>query len=381
MIVEATAFGGGIVIAQVNEIVDTLPRVDIPADWVNFVVQAPRPNHIEPLFTRDPAQISDLYSRTVAAGIFDAPLEFAYMARPFQLRPNTAAAMPEVSADFRSFTLRLKPGILFDDDAAFAKLKETIEQLDRDRGTMGNHAFYLSIPPKAFPLVTERLRSSGLAEVMFPPRSAMIGQTVYQGMGIDVWEVIDAAKTKPFGFMAFYPGPGLGGHCIPIDPYYLTWKAKEFGHHTRFIELAGEINESMPEYVVSRVTQVLNDRTKSVRGSRILIMGLAYKANVDDMRESPSFRLMDLLKSLGADISYYDPHIPVILPTREHAVWTGLPSVSWDQATITGFDLVLLVTHHAKFNLDELVAWAEVIVDTRNALVATPARPGQVHKA
>ena len=246
-------------------------------------------------------------------------------------------------------------------------------------------AVYGAVYPKIVPVSsTEVAEFSKLLENIY--RAVNIGlvnemRMVADRMGIDIWEVIEAAKTKPFGFTPFYPGPGLGGHCIPIDPFYLTWKAREFGLHTRFIELAGEINESMPEYVVSRVTQVLNDRTKSVRGSRILIMGLAYKANVDDMRESPSFRLMDLLKSLGADISYYDPHIPVILPTREHAVWTGLPSVSWDQATITGFDLVLLVTHHAKFNLDELVAWAEVIVDTRNALVATPARAGQVHKA
>ena len=246
-------------------------------------------------------------------------------------------------------------------------------------------AVYGAVYPKIVPVSsTEVAEFSKLLENIY--RAVNIGlvnemKMVADRMGIDIWEVIEAAKTKPFGFTPFYPGPGLGGHCIPIDPFYLTWKAREFGLHTRFIELAGEINESMPEYVVSRVTQVLNDRTKSVRGSRILIMGLAYKANVDDMRESPSFRLMDLLKSLGADISYYDPHIPVILPTREHAVWTGLPSVSWDQATITGFDLVLLVTHHAKFNLDELVAWAEVIVDTRNALVATPARAGQVHKA
>src|SRR5688572_18466476 len=144
---------------------------------------------------------------------------------------------------------------------------------------------------------------------------------VYDAMGIDVWEVINAAKTKPFGFMAFYPGPGLGGHCIPIDPFYLTWKAREYGQNTRFIELAGEVNTSMPQYVVARVVDALNDQTKSVNGSKILLLGLAYKANVGDMRESPTFILLDLLKARGAAVAYHDPFVPVITPTREHGAW------------------------------------------------------------
>ena len=142
---------------------------------------------------------------------------------------------------------------------------------------------------------------------------------VYAAMGIDIWEVIEAAKTKPFGFMPFYPGPGLGGHCIPIDPFYLTWKAREFGQHTRFIELAGEINTRMPEHVVHRVADALNSQRKSINGSRVLILGLAYKPNVDDERESPSYVLMDLLQERGAEVDYYDPYVPVIKPTREHA--------------------------------------------------------------
>src|SRR6478672_7571709 len=137
---------------------------------------------------------------------------------------------------------------------------------------------------------------------------------VYGAMGIDIWEVINAAKTKPFGFMPFYPGPGLGGHCIPIDPFYLTWKAREYGQNTRFIELAGEVNTSMPHYVVHRVVDALNDQKKSVKGSKILLVGLAYKANVDDMRESPTFILLDLLKQRGAEVAYYDPFVPVITP-------------------------------------------------------------------
>jgi UDP-N-acetyl-D-glucosamine dehydrogenase len=193
---------------------------------------------------------------------------------------------------------------------------------------------------------------------------------VYAAMGIDVWEVIAAAKTKPFGFMPFYPGPGLGGHCIPIDPFYLTWKAREFGQHTRFIELAGEINTAMPQYVVGRIAAALNEGRLSINGSRILILGLAYKANVDDQRESPAFALMTLLSQSGASVEYHDPHIPVIKPTREHAEWTGRKSVKWDRATIAGFDLVVISTAHSAVNYTELGTWAQAIVDTRNAMAS-----------
>src|SRR4029453_8135072 len=204
---------------------------------------------------------------------------------------------------------------------------------------------------------------------------------VYAAMGIDIWEVIGAAKTKPFGFMPFYPGPGLGGHCIPIDPFYLTWKAREHGKHTRFIELAGEINTAMPEYVVRRVADALNTRNKAVKGSRVLILGLAYKPNVDDERESPSYVLMDLLSERGAELEYYDPYVPVIKPTREHSHWAGKKSVEWDRATIESFDLVLIATNHACVNYQELGAWAQCIVDTRNAMAGTHVRSGKVWKA
>ena len=206
-------------------------------------------------------------------------------------------------------------------------------------------------------------------------------KTVYSAMGIDVWEVINAAKTKPFGFMPFYPGPGLGGHCIPIDPFYLTWKAREFGQHTRFIELAGEINTSMPAYVVHRVADALNDRQKAIKGSSILILGLAYKPNVDDQRESPSYMLMEMLKERGAKVAYYDPYVPVIKPTREHAHWAGTKSVAWNKETITAFDLVLISTNHACVNYQELANWTECIVDTRNAMAAVPTLPNQLYKA
>jgi UDP-N-acetyl-D-glucosamine dehydrogenase len=187
-------------------------------------------------------------------------------------------------------------------------------------------------------------------------------------MGIDIWEVIDAAATKPFGFKAFYPGPGLGGHCIPIDPFYLTWKAREFGVHTRFIELAGQINRAMPEYVVNQTIQALNSRKKSLNGSKVLVMGLAYKEDVDDMRESPALELMDLYKSHGAEVDYYDPHLPTILPSREYVDWTDKKSVEWREETISQFDVAVIATNHRIFDLQELSDWSDLIVDTRNAL-------------
>jgi UDP-N-acetyl-D-glucosamine dehydrogenase len=204
---------------------------------------------------------------------------------------------------------------------------------------------------------------------------------VYSAMGIDVWEVINAAKTKPFGFMPFYPGPGLGGHCIPIDPFYLTWKAREYGQNTRFIELAGEINTGMPGYVINRLIDALNDRQKAVKGSSILVLGLAYKPNVDDERESPSYFLMEMLTARGAKVAYYDPYVPVIRPTREHAHWTGTKSVEWNRQTISSYDAVLISTNHASVNYRELAEWAPCIIDARNAMAGIPTKPNQVWKA
>ncbi len=195
---------------------------------------------------------------------------------------------------------------------------------------------------------------------------------VYTAMGIDIWEVINAAKTKPFGYMPFYPGPGLGGHCIPIDPFYLTWKAREYGQYTRFIELAGEINTWMPEYVVNRTAEALNLAGKPLKGSRVLILGIAYKPNVDDDRESPSYHLMDLLARRGASVDYFDPHVPVIRPSREHSQWAGLKSVCWNRATLAQFDIVVIATAHDAINYKQLGNWAQLIVDTRNAMAEVP---------
>lgn len=204
---------------------------------------------------------------------------------------------------------------------------------------------------------------------------------VYAAMGIDIWEVIAAARTKPFGFMPFYPGPGLGGHCIPIDPFYLSWKARQFGEETRFVELAGEINTAMPKKVVAQLVKALAAQKKKLKTARVLVLGLAYKANVDDDRESPSYVLMDLLKARGARVAYYDPHVPVIRPSREFSHWAGTKSVKWNRLTISGFDVVLVATAHDTVNYRQLAAWAPLIVDTRNVMEREKSACAKIWKA
>jgi UDP-N-acetyl-D-glucosamine dehydrogenase len=182
-------------------------------------------------------------------------------------------------------------------------------------------------------------------------------------MGIDVHEVINAAATKPFGFVPYFPGPGLGGHCIPIDPFYLTWKAREYGVNTRFIELAGEINSTMPQWVVTKVTEALNDREKSVKGSKILILGIAYKKNIDDMRESPAVIIMELLKEKGALLAYSDPHVPLFPKMREHSF--NFRSKKIDEKNIKKYDCVLIATDHDEFDYNMIKNNAKMIIDTR----------------
>lgn len=214
---------------------------------------------------------------------------------------------------------------------------------------------------------------------------AMVNElkVVFDRLGIDVWEVIDAAKTKPFGYQAFYPGPGLGGHCIPIDPFYLSWIARRAGLTTRFIELAGEINTSMPNYVVNRVTSALNDHAKPVRGSKICILGAAYKKDVDDPRESPSFDLMDRLLRKGAVVTYNDPHIPVLPKTRH---WPDLPRMESQELTpafLAAQDCILVVTDHSVYDFDQIATHAQLIVDTRNAAggITEPHLRAKIRKA
>lgn len=184
-------------------------------------------------------------------------------------------------------------------------------------------------------------------------------------MGIDIYEVIDAAATKPFGFVPYYPGPGIGGHCIPIDPFYLTWKAREYGMHTRFIELAGEINSAMPHWVVNKVSEALNDHERSIKNSRILVLGIAYKRNVDDMRESPSIEILELLQQKGAQVAYSDPHVPLFPAMRTHHF--DLHSVALNAETIRSYDCVVLATAHHAFDYGLIAAHAKLIVDTRGA--------------
>lgn len=192
-------------------------------------------------------------------------------------------------------------------------------------------------------------------------------KVVYSKMGIDIWEVIEAAKTKPFGFMPFYPGPGLGGHCIPIDPFYLTWKAREFGCATKFIELAGEVNVSMPEYVIQRLADALNDHCKPLRGSRILVLGLSYKKDVDDIRESPSLIIIQMLKAKGCVVDYHDPFVARIGRTREHLPLMGMESVPLIPETLAACDAALIVTDHTSVDYASVIKHAPLVVDTRNA--------------
>jgi UDP-N-acetyl-D-glucosamine dehydrogenase len=203
---------------------------------------------------------------------------------------------------------------------------------------------------------------------------------LYHRMGVDVWEVIDAAKTKPFGFQAFYPGPGLGGHCIPIDPFYLTWVARKYGVTTRFIELAGEINTSMPEYVVARVAEALNDRAKPIKGSRICVLGVAYKKDVDDPRESPSFHLIDLLGARGAVLSYNDPHIPRLPRMRHHDV-PDLASQELTPSFLAQQDCLVIATDHTAYDYPFIVQHAQLIVDTRNATRGISLGRDKIYKA
>ncbi len=237
-------------------------------------------------------------------------------------------------------------------------------------------ALYASALDKVVPVSSARVaESSKLLENIF--RSVNIAlvnelKVILDRMGIDVWEVIEAAKTKPFGYMPFYPGPGLGGHCIPLDPFYLSWKAAEHGEWARFIELAGEINTRMPRYVVDKVMHALNEDGKPLKGSRVLVLGLAYKANVDDDRESPSYELLELLKERGALVDYCDPHFPAARPVRKHDL--ALRSVPCTAEAFATYDALVISTAHDAFKEAALYRKVRLVVDTRNAIA--PLFPG-----
>jgi UDP-N-acetyl-D-glucosamine dehydrogenase len=204
-------------------------------------------------------------------------------------------------------------------------------------------------------------------------------KVVFDRMGIDVWEVIAAAKTKPFGFQAFYPGPGLGGHCIPVDPFYLTWVARRYGVNTRFIELAGEVNAAMPQYVLDRVAEALNDHCQPLKGSKVCVLGVAYKKDVDDPRESPAFTIMEMLEKRGAVVSYNDPHIPK-LPRMRHHSMRG-ESQALTPEFLGSQDCVVVVTDHSAYDFQEIVRHAHVVVDTRNVMTGCETNGCRVYKA
>lgn len=254
--------------------------------------------------------------------------------------------------DFSTSTI---PKVVGADDAASRELAE---------------ALYDAIIEKVVPVSSAATaEATKLVENIFRSVNiAMVNElkVIFTEMGIDIWEVIDAAKTKPFGYMPFYPGPGLGGHCIPIDPFYLTWKAREFDTTTRFIELAGEINTTMPSYVLQRTMEALNEKGLAVKGSRILLVGLAYKKNVDDLRESPTFKLWKLFESKGAEIEYYDPHCPEVPALREHSEYRGKKSV--DPKTAGEFDAIVISTAHDDVDHAKIAALGKCVVDSRNAL-------------
>ncbi len=206
-------------------------------------------------------------------------------------------------------------------------------------------------------------------------------KTLFDRMGIDVWEVIDAAKTKPFGFQAFYPGPGLGGHCIPIDPFYLTWLARRHGMNTRFIELAGEVNSRMPEYVITRLSEFLNDEGKPIKGSRVCVLGAAYKKDVDDPRESPSFILMEMLMARGAVLTYNDPHVPTLPRMRHHPTLPAMKSSDLTPQFLASQDCVLIATDHSAYNYADIVQHSRMVLDTRNATKVVTAGREKIRKA
>ena len=242
---------------------------------------------------------------------------------------------------------------------------------------------YEQVIETVFPVSSPKIAESAklLENIYRSVNIALVNELkiVFGKMGIDIWEVIEAAKTKPFGFHAFYPGPGLGGHCIPIDPFYLTWKAREYDLHTRFIELAGEINNTMPYRVVDTTIRALNSTGKSIKNSRVLILGLAYKPDIDDIRESPSLKLIDIFTNEGAIVSYNDPFIPEIPPTRKYNF--SLKSVKITPKIIGQFDAIVISTNHSSYNYELILKNAKLIIDTRNAFGSRGIVNGKVWKA
>ncbi len=255
-------------------------------------------------------------------------------------------------------------------DFTTSKIPRVVAGVDQASGEMAI-SLYRKVFDQVVPVSSTRTAEAvKLTENIFRAVNiALVNELkiIYSKLDINIWEVIDAAKTKPFGFMPFYPGPGLGGHCIPIDPFYLTWKAREYGCPTRFIELAGEINVNMPNYVIDVLVKAFNDCAKSVKGSRILIAGIAYKRDVADVRESPAFPIIEKLKAMGATVDYYDPYVPVVPHMRVHPGLKGMASVTWDSNALSRYDAVVIITDHSNIDYEFLVEHSKLIIDTRNA--------------
>jgi UDP-N-acetyl-D-glucosamine dehydrogenase len=353
------------------------------------------------------------------AGRFDATDDFSRLGEPDAViicvpTPLTDSREPDLSyviASARAIAARLRPGqlVILESTTYPGTTRDVVLPILEDNGLVAGRDFFLAFSPEredpgnpvfsapSIPKVVGGLdpASLELASLLYarvvvrvePVSSPEVAEAckilentyravnialvnelkvLYDRMGIDVWEVIEAAKTKPFGFQAFYPGPGLGGHCIPIDPFYLSWIARKYHTPTRFIELAGEINTSMPGYVISRVADALNDRGKPLRGSKVLLLGMAYKRDVDDPRESPGFELMDLLMGKGADVAYNDPHIPALPPMRKYP-HLRMSSQDLTPEYLASRDLVLIVTDHSAYDWASIVAHSRLVVDTRNA--------------
>lgn len=352
-------------------------RLDEP-DAILICVPTPLGKHREP----DLSYIEDT-ARSVAAGL-----------RPGQLVILESTTFPGTTREIVKIILEvssLRSGVDF--YLAYSPEREDPGNIDFETSRIpkvvagdGNdalmlaQALYEQIVVRTVPVSSlDTAEAVKLTENIFRAVNiALVNELkiVFDAMGIDVFEVIEAAKTKPFGYMPFYPGPGLGGHCVPIDPFYLTWKAREHGVSTRFIELAGEVNAYMPHYVVERTAQELDRSSrKGMNGSRLLVVGLAYKKNVDDTRESPALTIIELLETRGAEVAYHDPHVPVIPPTREHGRLAGRRSVPLEPATVASFDAVLIVTDHDAIDWQGLAAHAKLIVDTRNRLRKTAQHP------
>jgi len=261
---------------------------------------------------------------------------------------------------------REDPGRASHSTASIPKLVGGLDQTATDLAVQVYRKGINSVEPVASAEIAEAAKL--LENIFRAVNIALVNEmkVVLTEMGIDVWDVVKAASTKPFGFMPFYPGPGLGGHCIPIDPFYLTWKAKEVGNRTRFIELAGEVNTLMPRYVVDRAAHALNDDSKSVKGASVLVMGLAYKPDVDDTRESPAFEIIELLQEFGAIVEYSDPHVPESKPIRRGDI--GMSSVDLTPESLAGYDAVVIVTDHKAFDYGLVAQHAGLIIDSRNAM-------------